>query len=223
MKIINNSIKSKFKFNKIILYLTASDIFTWGLMVVISSFTGLYLAEKLNMPETEVVKFIGVGIALNSFTNGLLQIPLGYLIDKIKGDLDEIWILFFANTIMGIPLLFFPLISSVELYYIFQVIMGVGTAANLITWRKLFAKHVDKDHEGMEYGSYETVMSLSIGIFSIISGSLASVSGEYFDIVMVGMGIIMILSSIWAYMIFRYEYKGSFRSETDQPLIGVEK
>lgn len=203
---IPHDLKPMFKFNKIIIFLTASDVFTWSLMVVISSLTGLYLNERLGFSDSEAIRIVGVGIAIYSMMNGLLQIPVGIAIDRFKGIKDEIALLFLGNTLMGLPLLLYPTIQSEHTFYLLQAVIGAGTSVNLVSWRKLFAKNVDEDHEGLQYGAYETVMSVSIAAFSIVAGLIASLSSRYFDFVVVGIGITMILSSFWAYMIFRVEY-----------------
>lgn len=206
MKFVANALKPQFKLNKVIVFLTASDVFTWSLMVVVSALTGLYLSERIGFTDNEAIRIVGVGTAVYSLMNGLFQIPIGIFIDKYKGNKDEIALLFLGNTLMGLPLILFPTIRSEYTFYGLQMIIGIGTSINLVSWRKLFAKHVDDDHEGLQYGTYETVMSISIGLFSIMAGILASVSTQYFDLVIVGIGIVMVLSSFWAYMIFRVEY-----------------
>ena len=79
------------KLNRVIVYLTASDVFTWGLVYVVTALNGLYLAESVGLNENDVVRFVGIGTALYSLSNGLLQIPIGLAVDKIKGTKDEIY------------------------------------------------------------------------------------------------------------------------------------
>jgi MFS family permease len=187
-----------FQINKVILYLTTSDIFTWALMAVIQGFAGLYLAQKL---DSDVIKIIGFGTGIFSFANALFQIPVGLVIDKIKKDRDDILVLFTGNLFMGMPFIFFPLINSEYVYYFLQFIVGMGTAMNLVSWRKLFAKNLDKGREGLNYAVYETIIGVSIGIFSLAAGLIANVSEEYFDAVIVAIGIIMMTSGLWVLLI----------------------
>ena len=46
-------LSQNFVINKIIWYLTASDVFTWSLYAVISGFTGIYLAKKIDRFEIQ--------------------------------------------------------------------------------------------------------------------------------------------------------------------------
>lgn len=195
--------KKAIRVNKVIALLTTSDIFTWGLFLVTTTITGLYLVEKLNLDEGEIVKIVGIGAGIYSIVKGILQIPIGVISDKIKSDTDDILFLFFGNLLMGLPFIFYPNISEIYMYYILQGVLGFGSAMNLVNWRKLFAKNLDTNKEGLQYGTYDAVMSLSVAVFSIIAGSIASLSPESFDKVMLGIGILMMSSGIWALLIIR--------------------
>lgn len=72
---------------------------------------------------------------------------------------------------------------------------------NLNTWRKLFAKNIDKDREGWEYGFYETVMSIATAILIIGGGVVANLSPHYFDLVMSLVGAGIIFGGVWGGMI----------------------
>lgn len=184
---------SKVPHNKVIWLLTFSDIFTWGSYYVMSSLAGLYFADEFGL---DVVRVIGIGNGLYFLARALFQIPVGKFTDGIKSDKDEIWILFIAGFVGGIPFLFYPWVESEYSYYLLQLVFGVGSSMNLNTWRKLFAKNVDKDKEGWEYGFYETVMSIASAILIIAGGVIANISTEYFDVVMVLVGIGVILGGI---------------------------
>ena len=192
--------KSFKKFNKVIFYLTASDIFTWGMLTVINSFIGLYLALKLGI---DVVQVVGIGAGIYSLTNGIVQMPVGFFIDKKKKDKDDVLILFFGSLLMGLPFLFYPLVQNTYSYYIIQAVIGIGSGMNLVSWRKLFAKNLDKNREGLQYGTYETIMAFSIAFFSFIIGFIANISQQYFDVVMIGIGILIMSSSIWLVKLYK--------------------
>lgn len=200
--------KTNYKINKVIGILTASDIFTWGLFGSINVFVGIYLSGKPQFTPEEVIQFLGIGTAIFSFSSAIMQIPVGLTIDKLKGDRDEIYALMTGNIMFGLPFLLYPLIDSEYIYYFLQAVMGVGAAINVVSWRKLFAKNLDKDKEGMEYAGYETVLSTCTAIFSIIAGLLGSISPAYFDLVMVSIGVMMMSSGLIAFSLFRVERKG---------------
>ena len=71
----------------------------------------------------------------------------------------------------------------------------------ITNWRKLFATNVDSGIEGTQYAFYETIISLSTALISILVGRLANLGEIYFDVVMVSSGILMMLGCIWVLMI----------------------
>lgn len=188
-----------FSLNKVIWLLTFSDIFSWGLFLSITSLVGIYLANKLQYDAVEVV---GIGVAISYLIRGVSQIPIGLITDNIKKDRDDLIILVTGSLAMGLPFLFYPIIQSALAFYVLHAIFGFGAAMNLVTWRKLFAKNLDKGKEGFSYAVYDTVMSAAIALFSFVGGVLASSSQQVFDIVMMVIGVVIMLSSILPALIF---------------------
>jgi len=192
------------RLNKVIAYLTLSDIFTWGFYSVLVSLSGIYLAGKL---EQDVIKVVGTGTAIYLLTNGLSQLPIGIIGDRIKDHKDEVIMLMIGNILMGTPFLFYPIISTPYLYYVLQFILGVGAAINVINWRKLFALNLDNGSEGILYGTYGTIMGIVAAVFGLLAGYLGNLGTEMFDIVIVSIGLIMILSSTFGGLILRHTNK----------------
>lgn len=197
---------SKPKLNKIIVLLTLSDIFAWGLHLVITSIVGIYLAERLGEGAVQIV---GIGIAICMASRGLLELPIGKFVDSWDSDTDEILILTVGNILMGASYLFYPLIESPDLYYALQFVFAVGSAMNLIAWKKLFAQNLDKNAEGVEYGEYGMVMGISTAIFSIVAGTIANIGMNYFNLVIISIGSITILSSLFSILIFKVKDRQS--------------
>lgn len=194
------------KLNKVILLLTLSDTFTWGPFIIIANLSSIYLADKLGQ---DTVSFVGVGTSIYFLTRATLQIPIGYLTDKLDNDKDEIILLSLGIILMGLPFLFYPIITQPHHYYILQFIFGLGVSLNLPNWRKLFALNLDQGKEGSLYGFYETIISISTAVFSTLVGFVANLGDMYFDYVMTGVGILMISSFIWVLLIFKIKIRKS--------------
>ncbi len=167
--------------------------------LIINSFVGIYLANKL---DGSALEFIGIGTAFYYLTKGGLQIPIGLVTDKIKTDKDEILFLLLGNILMGLPYFFYPLIRGPISYYVLQVFMGIGAALNLVSWRKLFAKNLDRGKEGFDYAVYDTIMSLAMTIISVVAGYVANINQSYFDLVMISIGLFMVSSGFWVISIY---------------------
>lgn len=202
-----NSILKRFtKINKVLIFLTFSDVFSWGSFTVISALTGLYLANKLGQ---NTVEYVGIGTAIYFFVRGLAQMPIGHLTDKFKKDKDEIFLLALGIVLMGIPFLFYQKITVFYHYFLLQAIFGLGAALNVTNWRKLFALNIDGGREGRQYATYETIMSLCTGVLSVVGGVIANMGDKYFDLVISSAGLFILIASIWILLIYLIDERKS--------------
>lgn len=190
---------NKYSVNRVIWYLTLSDIFTWGLYFTVNSIVGIYLENKLG---GRAVEYIGIGVAIYLVAKGVFQIPIGLITDRIKKDKDDIVFLLLGNVLMGLPFFFYPILESPLPYFILQFVLGLGSAMNLVNWRKLFAQNLDKGREGYNYAVYDTIMSIAGAGLSLLIGYIASVSQVYFDLVIVAIGGLMLFSGLWVILIY---------------------
>lgn len=203
MKSILNRFK---KINRVLIFLTFSDVFSWGTFSIISALSGLYLANKLGQ---NTIEYVGIGTAIYFFVRGITQIPIGHITDKYKKDKDEIFLLALGIILMGVPFLFYPRIYQPFHYYILQAIFGLGVALNLTNWRILFALNTDGGREGRQYATYETIMSACTGVLSIVGGMIANMGDKYFDLVISSAGLFIILASVWILFIYLYDERKS--------------
>lgn len=192
--------------NKVVLYLSLSDVFTWGPYTLISILTGLYLSNKFGH---DVVEFVGIGTSIYFFTRSILPLPIGVLTDKFKKDRDEILTLFVGVLLMGFPFLLYPSITNEYQYYFLQFLFGVGVSLNVTSWRKLFAINIDKGKEGRQYSMYEIIMSFSTGCISIVGGYVANLGPLYFDLVMSLAGGFIMAGGIWSIFIYKHKERRS--------------
>lgn len=198
-------------FNKVVIFLTMADVFSWGPFYIISPLAGIYLSKKLG---TGTIEFVGVGIAIYFLTRAITQLPIGYITDKIKKDKDEIIFLIIGILLMGLPYTFYPQISKPIHYFLLQCLFGMGVSLNLTNWRKLFALNIDSGREGRQYSFYETIVSLSTVILSATAGLVANLGDIYFDLVMIGAGILMMAGSIWVVFVSKIQKRKTNKSKS---------
>lgn len=183
-----------FRVNKIISLLTLSDIFTWGGFTVMSVLMGIYLSEKIG---GDTARIVGVGMAIYLLFRSVIQIPLGILLDKIARDHDDILVLFLGCVLMGTAFIFYPLIERELTFYFLQALLGIGASMNLIAWRKLFAENLNNGTRGLSYGIYETAMGVATALLSLFGGLVAGRGSEYFNVVIIVLGIWVMLGGVW--------------------------
>jgi len=203
MKQLRLKIKS---FNRVALLLTLADVFTWAPLFIISALSGIYLSNKLGENTTE---FVGIGMGISYITRAIFQLPVGKLTDKFKNDRDEIYILALGTILAGLSFSLYPLINKAWHYYALQFLFGLGISLDVVTWKKLFTLNITKGMEGKEYAVYDTIVSITTAIFAVISGVIANLGEQYFDSVMLGAGIFMMMSSVWILKIPKVEDRQS--------------
>jgi len=138
----------------------------------------------------------GIAAGIFLFTKSILQIPIAHVIDKIRGEKDDYWLLvIFSIFIAFMPLTYLIIHSPLQLYVV-QFIFGLLTAFTFPTYMALFTRHIDKEKEGTEWGIYFTLTDLVGAAFAIIGGYVAITEGFKTLII-----IVVILSLIGALLL----------------------
>ena len=90
--------------SSVIRYLTLADLFVAGGFGLIGPIFAVYIVETIPNAGVDIV---GIATMIYLVTKSLGQIPMGNLIDKIKGERDDFWFLFFGYALYSIiPLLY---------------------------------------------------------------------------------------------------------------------
>ena len=135
----------------------------------------VYLTGQI---ETDrVLEVIGIGTSIYLFTRSIGQIPLAYIIDKIKGELDDFYILMAGNIVFIVVPLLYLLITEPWHLFLIQFFYGLGAALTFPTWFAIFTRHIDKGKEGMEWGVYQTMSDMAGAIAAPIGGFIAALYG----------------------------------------------
>lgn len=185
--------------NRIIFFLTVSDIFTWGTIAIITPFMAIFLSQKFG---DQTIFYVGVATSCYYISRAVFQIPIGIFSDKLHHDKDEIIILSLGCFIMGIGYILIPFIYEPWQYFLIMAFIGFGASMNLNSWRKLFSANLDRKHEGVGFGFYETIMSFATAIICIVGGYFSSLSYMAFEIVLIVFGVAIILGGLVSGSIF---------------------
>ncbi len=178
-------------------FLTASDAILTAALGLFGPIFAIFIANKI--PTDNALEVIGIGTSIFLFTRSLGQIPLAYVIDKIKGEHDDFWVLLLGNTIyIVVPLLYLFINQPWHLFAI-QFIYGLGAAMTYPTWNAIFTRHIDKGKEGLEWGIYQTANDITGAIAAPIGGFIAAFYG--FDAVMYFASITACVSSVYIFFI----------------------
>lgn len=75
-----------------------------------------------------------------------------------------------------------------------QIILGLGEALGTPSWDAIFAKHLDKNKEIMDYSDWNIVRNLMIAIATVVGGVLVTYFG--FNLLFTLMGLLAFISFI---------------------------
>lgn len=180
------------KVNPVVKFLTISDIMILTSFGLITPIFAVFITEHIQGGTVEVV---GVASSIYLFTKSLGQIPIARFIDKIKGERDDFWCMFIGSLgIVIIPLLYI-LIKTPLALYIVQFFYGLFAAVVFPAWMAVFTRHIDGEHEGMEWGVYRTMIDFGCAVAASLGGFLAYRFG--FAPLFIVISIISLLGSLF--------------------------
>jgi sugar phosphate permease len=182
-------------FNKVVKVLVSSDFFLnlgWGLL---SPVFALFILQKITIQDPlKAAEVAGLAALFYWISKSLLEIPIGYLLDKKHGEKDDFWFMVAGTFITAIVPIGYLFSSEPWHIYLWQVVHAVGMAMSLPSWLAIFTRHIDKGKEGFEWSLETTSIGLGAGIAGGLGGVLAGYLG--FNAVFILVSILNFVSAI---------------------------
>jgi MFS family permease len=166
--------KSIFSIDKVIRFLTLSDILMlsgWGL---VNPVLAIFFADQIQGGNVEIAG-LAVGIAL--LTKSLSQVPLAWIIDKKRGEIDDFWVMITGSLIISLSAFLFIFARTVTHIFFIQIISGFGTALSYPSWLAIFTRHLDTHKEGFEWSLYYSATDLGGALVAGLGGAMANYLG----------------------------------------------
>ena len=177
--------------NPVIRFLIISDTVIVGAAGLLGPIFAIFV-DNFIVGGNEAVAGLAAGIYL--FSKSIFQIPIAYLIDKIRGEKDDFWLMFIFSILIALMPLFYLVISTPFQLYCVQFVIGIFAAFAFPSYMAIFTRHIDKDKEGTEWGVYFALVDLVSAIFAAVGGYIAVASG--FPVLIVAVVILSILGSL---------------------------
>jgi len=182
--------------NPIIRLLILSDFLVIGAFGLITPIFALYITDFI---EGATVETVGIAMTIYLATRSVGQLPVGIIIDRIKGQRDDILIL--AVSSFGFVLVAFAylFIETVPQLFAAQFMYGLFSAAAYPSWSTLFTRAIDPGKEGFEWSAYQTVVDLGTAATAAIGSFVAASFG--FEIIFMLMAFFATLGGfavLWA-------------------------
>ncbi|HWA51662.1 MAG TPA: MFS transporter [Patescibacteria group bacterium] len=166
--------KDLLSLNKIIYILVFSDFILISSYGLIAPFFAIFLTKNI-IGGTLVV--VGLSDSIYLATKSLIQIPLGILIDKTKGEKIDFWFLFFGSLLMSLSLFLYVIAKTPLHIYIISLLYGIGSGAAYPAWTGIFTRNMVGDKESFAWSLSATLWQLGSAAAALIGGVLAESLG----------------------------------------------
>lgn len=157
-------------FNSVVRWMIISDFIVIGSYGLLGPIFAVFITDYIEGANIQVA---GIAVTIFLITKSLAQIPIAAIVDRIKGEKDDFWIVFMGSIISSLIPLFYIFIKNVPQLYLVQAIYGIAAAATFPAYMAILHRHLDKGKEGIELGAYYTLTDIGSAAAGAIGGSLA--------------------------------------------------
>ncbi|MCA9352654.1 MFS transporter [Patescibacteria group bacterium] len=159
--------------------LTLDDVTFWGADTFISVIFALFIVTNI---EGGSATHVGLALTIRQLMVALFSVPIGKLLDKHKGYVDEVYFLAISGILAGCTYALFGFATELWHVYVLMVFVGISHTLNLDTWRVLFWGSIKKSERGETTGIYQTIMSITGALILALAGFLGDTYGYRFII-----------------------------------------
>jgi predicted MFS family arabinose efflux permease len=178
--------------------LTLSDLSVWSGSALITIIAPLFVLSQI---KGATLTDYGVSAMIYTAIGALVTVPIGRFMDAKKGYIDELLILAASNFIRGAALIYLAFSHEIWQLYMVQIITGMAKSMNLNSWRVLFSKSLNPDHAGVQWGVYDSITSIGLGVAAFLGGLIGDKVGLQW-VVLIG-GIMSVIATIFPLLAYK--------------------
>ncbi len=191
------SFKQLISLNRILYVLIFSDFVVISAYGLLAPIFAVFLLEKIIGGSLVV---IGISEAIYLVTKSLIQVPLGILIDKTKGEKIDFWFLFLGNLLMSVSLFTYIWVSLPWHIYIISFVYGIGGALAYPAWTGLFTRNMVENKESFAWSFSTTFVELGRAGAAILGAFIGEMLG--FDSLFVVVGGLSLLGTFLLFIFY---------------------
>lgn len=161
--------------NPVIRFMILSDFIWLSAMGLLTPIFAVFIIEDAIPGATAAT--VGIAVSIYLITKSIVQIFAASIVDWIRGEKDDFWILFlFSLAGAALPLAYLFMKTPAHLYTI-QFFYGLCLAFTFPTFMAIFSRHLDHAKEGTEWGIYFTLNDLGGAFTAFVGGVIATLIG----------------------------------------------
>ncbi|HRI05384.1 MAG TPA: MFS transporter [Candidatus Dojkabacteria bacterium] len=193
-----NYIKRLNTSKKVLSILTLSDFSTWSSANLTGVIFTLFALEHI---KDATITDVGFSSLLFLSVSAILNIPLGRLLDRTRGFLDENYVLVASSVVRGGALILLAFSTQLWQLYLLQAILGVARSMNYVSWRVLFSKFLDPKHVAEQWSVYDSIIAIGLGFAALIGGYLGD-NFPYTYVIFIA-GVVTIIGGVFPLFIHK--------------------
>ena len=179
------------KINPVIANLIYSDVLLVSGIGLVSPFFAIFLTQQIKGGNIEIA---GIATTIFLVTRSVGQIPISWVLDKIKGELDDYAGLLISTIFQSLIYFLYIFINQPWQIFVIEFFAGLLSSISLSAWLAIFSRHIDHNKEGLEWGIYNTLTDIGSAITAGVGGVIVQNFG--FRFIFIFVGIISILGSL---------------------------
>lgn len=183
--------------NHVVRVMVLSDFYIEGGLSLFAPIFAVFVTQQIVGGSLEVV---GFAAAISQIFKVGLQIPIARYLDKNHGEYDDFFSMLIGSILMSISPFMYLTASTANHIYIIHALYGIGLAFFVPPRLAIFARHLDKTHENIEWSFKSVALGISVAGAAAIGGVMAERFG--FNSVFFLGGIVMIIGTVIELKIF---------------------
>lgn len=187
--------------NKVLKNLVLSDLFILSSFGLVQPLFAVFIISSI---RGATISAVGIAITIQLFTKAVFQIAIAKWADEERGNCRELYTLVAGSLMISFVPLGYAMANTLAHIYLTQFFYGLGQALSFPSWRVLFTRYTDHDHQGFEWGVYDTIVSLGVAASAALGGYLAEVYS--FRWLFVVVATFSFVGSMFLIHIFRQEF-----------------
>lgn len=195
LRMVARSIKH-FKINPIIKILILSDLVIWSSYNLLAPVFAIFITSQIPGAGLEAV---GIAASLYFITKAVCEVPVGIMLDKIKGERDELYSAMLGTLLTAGVYFSYVFVTAVWHLYLLQMLLGISAALAFPGWYSIFTRHVDRSKRAFEWSLYDICMGVGIAMASALGAFIADKFG--FQSLFVVIGIATCLGALLLFTI----------------------
>jgi MFS family permease len=160
--------------NPVVRFMILSDFVWMGSVGLLVPIFALFVEDSVVGGNAAIV---GIAASIYLITKSVVQIVAASVIDWIKGEFDDFWVMFIFSFLAAIlPIAYLFMETPIHLFLI-QFVYGILMAFTFPTFMAMFSRHLDRKKAGTEWGIYYTFNDLGSAFTAFMGGVIATLVG----------------------------------------------